>query len=163
MNNYISNTTLYIKMSETENTDSEKKEAKEAKPEEKKELTNIEKYNAARKVELEKVKVKESKTKDRETKKYLKEAIEARKAHAPKYVLNLIENLDPKSQLEVLKAHDERQPDPNVSSIGVPIGREKDPLEQYMNFNPNKDTIEWNIPASELMDRNKNKKLLGRE
>ena len=150
-------------MNETENIDSEKKEVKEPKPEAKTELTNIEKYNAARKVELEKVQVKESKAKDRETKKYLKEAIEARKAHAPQYVLNLIEKLDPASQLEVLKAHDERQPDPNVSSIGVPIGREKDPLEQYMAFNPSKDTIEWNIPASELMNQDKNKKLLGRE
>ena len=153
-------------MSKEENIDSEEPEAEEIEqPEqpEKKELTNIEKYNVARKEEAKKTKAKEEKAQERKLKSYLKEAIESRKAHAPQYVLNLIEKLDPESQLEVLKAHDERRADPNVSTLGVPIGRVKNPLEEYMDYNPTKDRIDYNIPASVLMNNEKNKKLLGRE
>lgn len=128
-------------------------------------LSNIELFNLKKKLKEEVVeetdKVIESK--DKKVDAFLKEAIEARKINAPPYILNIIESLDPESQLVVLKAHAEKNADPNISTLGVPIGKEKHPLEEYMIYNVNKDTINYSIPASVLMDPKKNKKLLGIE
>ena len=142
---------------DSENTD--------PKPDPKPELTNIEKYNLKKKVteEVEAEKAEVIKDKDKEINAFLKEAIEARKINAPLYVLNLIEKLDPQSQLEVLKAHSEKNVTANMSSIGVPIGRDKNPLEEYMTYNPTNDKISYEIPASVLMNSKNNKKLLGIE
>ena len=128
-------------------------------------LTNIEIHNIKKKVKEEVVaeKDKEIESKDKEVDKFLLEAIEARKLNAPQYVLALIKDLDPASQLLVLKTNSERNADPNTSSIGVPIGRQKMPLEEYMVYNQSKDKIEYNIPASVLMNPKNNKKLLGIE
>ena len=68
-------------------------------PEPKIEPSNIEKYNEKKKVDIEKTKIEEDKVKDEKLEAFLQEAIDARKTHAPLYVLNLIENLDPQSQL----------------------------------------------------------------
>lgn len=128
-------------------------------------LSNIEIHNIKQKAKEEVVieKDKEIKEKDDKVNEFLLEAIEARKAQAPPYVLNLIVDLDPQSQLAVLKAHSEKNADPNTSSIGVPIGGVKDPLEEYMTYNQSQDKIDYSIPASVLMNPKNNKKLLGIE
>ena len=140
-------------------------ESTETPPIPKPKLTNIEIHNIKKKVKEEVVaeKDKEIKSKDKEVDKFLLEAIEARKLNAPQYVLALIKDLDPASQLLVLKTNSERNADPNTSSIGTPIGRQKMPLEEYMVYNQSKDKIEYNIPASVLMNPKNNKKLLGIE
>lgn len=166
MNPYLYIQNLIIKMSDinkdSKNTNKEPKPEPNPKPTE---ITNIEKYNIEKavKVKVEAEKDKEIKSKDKTINIFLQEAIDARKLQAPQYVLNLLEKLDPESQLAVLKAHSEKNADPNTSSIGRPIGRDKDPLEEYMDYNPNKDTITYNIPASVLMNPKKNKTLLGIE
>lgn len=150
-----------------QNTDNTDPEPTPTPPSEKRDLTNIEKYNLKKRMEAQIKEAEDQKKAEKaEAKKsdvFLKEALEARKFNAPQYVLDLIEGLDPESQLMVLKAHADKIKDPNQSSIPVPIGREKEPLEEYMIFNPTKETIEYNIPASVLMNPNKNKRLLGLE
>ena len=152
-------------MSDIENSDSGSTDPDPTPPAPKPKLSNIEIHNLKKKVkaEVDAEKDIEIKEKDEKVDEFLKEAIEARKLHAPQYVLNLIETLDPRSQLEVLKAHSERNADPNTSSIGTPIGRNKDGLEEYMTYNPSNDKLDYSIPASVLMNPKnpKHKKLFG--
>lgn len=128
-------------------------------------LSNIEIHNLKKKLTAEaQIEAdKKVETSEKKTDAFLLEAIEARKLHAPPYILNLIEKLDPASQLEVLKAHADKNKDPNGSSLPTPIGRVKNALEEYMTYNPANDKLSWTIPASVLMNRNNNKKLLGIE
>ncbi len=86
---------------------------------------------------------------------YMQEAIDSYKLNANRETLRLIESLPKEAQLQALKNS------ANSSSIGTPIGSNKGGLEQYMTYNEAKDEIRFDIPASKLMNRGKNKELLG--
>lgn len=136
------------------------------KPEEQRELSNIEKYNLRKKIEAEMAAEKAAKQQEKQQEKkenvWLTEAVNAYKASASPRIIELIKDLDPESQLVVLKANAESRTDPNTSSLPIPVGPNKDYLwDNYTTFNQTKDKIEYNIPASELMNPNKNRKLLG--
>lgn len=61
--------------------------------------------------------------------------------------------------LQESRKNNAAKPSPNTSSIPQPVGIPKVGLSKYMKFVPGTDRIEWNIPMSELMDPEKNKKL----
>ena len=47
----------------------------------------------------------------------------------------------------------------NNPSIPKPTGEGRLRIERFMNYVPGSDKIQWNIPMSEVMDPEKNKKL----
>lgn len=74
----------------------------------------------------------------------------------------LIKDLDPDSKVLVLKEQIKQlaaHPAPNNPSIPNPTGRPKMGLEKYMKYVPGSDKLEWEIPATVLLDPIKNKKL----
>ena len=90
------------------------------------------------------------------------ELIESLSNQADLRTKELIKNLDPDSKLLVLKENIKQiaaHPAPNNPSIPNPTGQPKVGLAKYMKFVPGSDKIEWNIPASVLLDPIKNKKL----
>jgi len=50
-------------------------------------------------------------------------------------------------------------PAPNTPTIPTPTGMPKPGLEKYMRYVPGSDKISWEIPATVLLDPEKNKKL----
>ena len=126
--------------------------------EEIKEKTNIEKYNEKRKTE---VKEDIESAEDR-AEAFRDELIETLKSRADKRTLTLIKSLDKDSQLVVLKENEKqnlKNPMPNMPGIPNPVGAPKIGLAKYMKFVPGSDKISWEIPATVLLDPEKNKKL----
>ena len=70
------------------------------------------------------------------------------------------EKNDIKSALLVLQEDVKNQkPMPNMPGIPQPTGIPKVGLAKYMKYTPGIDKISWEIPMSELLDPEKNKKL----
>ena len=67
---------------------------------------------------------------------------------------------DIKSALIVLQEDVKNQkPMPNSSSIPQPVGMPKIGLAKYMKYRPGSEKISWEIPASVVLDPEKNKQL----
>jgi len=72
----------------------------------------------------------------------------------------LIDKLDIDSKILVLQENEKQQkPMPNMPGIPTPTGMPKVGLEKYMTYVPGSEKISWEIPASVLLDPEKNKKL----
>jgi len=137
----------------------ELEETTEAAPTEKRKKTNIEIYNeeklkrAGKRVQNEKDK----------SKLLLEELVKSYKSRADKETIAIIKDLALEDQLTVLKAKEKTEktkaPEPNTGSIPTPLGPVQSGLEKYMKFNQYTGEISWIIPASVLLNPEKNKKL----
>ena len=147
-------------MSERETQDEQSTEESEAtteeKPVSKPKKTNIEIYNEERIKRAGKKVINEKE----KSKLLLEELVKSYKSRADKETVAIIKDLALEDQLVVLKAKEKQKPpEPNTSSIPTPMGPIKTGLEKYMKFNQYTGEIEWRIPASELLNPEKNKKL----
>lgn len=119
--------------------------------------SNIEIYNEEKyKKSQNRVQVEKDRNKE-----LLDELLTTYKSRADKQTIEIIKDLDIESQIKVLKAREKtKAPDPNTPSIPTPVGPVKNGLEKYITkHNPWSGELEYQIPASVLMNPEKNKQL----
>ena len=129
----------------------EEKKGKKKKP------NNIAIYNQER-LKRASQKVQDEKKKSEEL---LQELLKVYKSRADKETVAVIKDLAIEDQITVLKAKEKNKPpEPNTPSIPTPVGAVKTGLEKYLKIhNPYTGELQWEIPASVLLNPEKNKKL----
>lgn len=127
---------------------------------EKPKKSNIEIHNEKKREEV-KQDLSNAKDEVLEVEKQFLETLKGRASEEAKAYAKIFEDKDDiKSALLILQEHDKNQkPAPNTPSIPQPIGISKVGLAKYMKYVPGSEKISWEIPASVLLDPEKNKKL----